>query len=178
MSEEGVGPESGQAAGQSPGSTKVEVKTSMIQEEAGPESGQATVRVGTVGTTTATQTNSPDEENEVNWLDGWDNNQLRRLQEKDPEVGVVLKWLQEGKARPSTADLLAYGSGIHAICSVWSHLEIHKVVVPTLEAKASSRRDGEATGGSTGLAGANILSFAHPEVWWSSRHEQNIEEGT
>jgi hypothetical protein len=48
----------------------------------------------------------------ANWLDGWDNEQLKLMQERDAEVGIVLQWFTEGRARPSIAELLTHGTGV------------------------------------------------------------------
>ena len=60
---------------------------------------------------------------ESNWLQSWSQDELRGVQESDPEVSQVLE-LRQMNARPSWAELQEFSPGVRALCSMWKCLVI------------------------------------------------------
>jgi hypothetical protein len=59
-----------------------------------------------------------------NWMGSWSRAELSEFQLKDPDLGIVHKWILEGTRKPSKQELLEYSAAVRALCSFWSQLKI------------------------------------------------------
>ncbi|KAJ8009501.1 hypothetical protein DPEC_G00089540 [Dallia pectoralis] len=59
---------------------------------------------------------------QTNLFGGWTREELISAQEADPDIAPVRKWLDEGRGRPSWADIAPYGPATKAYWSQWKRL--------------------------------------------------------
>ena len=62
---------------------------------------------------------------ESNWLQSWSQEELREMQNEDPEVSQVMEW-RLVNAKPSWAELQEFSPGVRALCAVWKCLVINE----------------------------------------------------
>ena len=61
---------------------------------------------------------------EPGWLEIWTPETVQRMQEADPEVATVKEWIEDGRSRPRRDELLAHGSAVRSLCTVWGSLGV------------------------------------------------------
>ena len=93
----------------------------------GPELG---VEVEERGGTTPVDTDSEgslagdDRQGQPNWLDTWSPALLQEMQESDPVIGKIRRWMNDGVGKPDRETLLGHDEHTRAFCAQWSSLEL------------------------------------------------------
>ena len=60
----------------------------------------------------------------INWCSAWSNEDLRKMQQEDPDINKVCTWLNDNPEVPSKATQAPESDGIRAICAQWPQLTI------------------------------------------------------
>ena len=60
----------------------------------------------------------------INWCSAWSNEDLRRMQQEDPDINKVYTWLNDNPEVPNKATQAPESDGVRAICAQWPQLTI------------------------------------------------------
>jgi len=72
--------------------------------------------------------------------DTWSADHLAEMQKADPEIGIIYRWLEEGKV-PSRDDVLRHGAGVKGYAAQWKSLVlIHNVIYRLFEHPAGGTK--------------------------------------
>lgn len=63
------------------------------------------------------------------WLDGWDHLEMRDSQLRDPEIGLVMKALDDGRPRPDWSQVASKDQAVKVLWGQWKRLKIQNGVL-------------------------------------------------